>query len=111
MTKIDTETRHRTKPGANIFEELGFGKAEAKALKADLDSEINAARAVKVQLMDELTAWISANHYKQYEAAEILKVARPRVTDVVNKKTSKFTVDMLITLLARAGKEVHLTVG
>jgi len=111
MSEIDTKTRHVTKPGANIFEELGFGKTEAKAMKAELDAEITAARAIKAQLMDALTVWIADNHYKQYEAAEILKVSRPRVTDVVNKKTSKFTIDMLVTLLARAGKKVHLAVG
>ena len=34
--KIDTEIRHVTKPGANIFLELGFPPAEAKRLHAAL---------------------------------------------------------------------------
>lgn len=32
--KIDTEIRHVTKPGANLFLELGFAPAEAKRLQA-----------------------------------------------------------------------------
>ena len=32
--KIDTEIRHVTKPGANLFLELGFSPEEAKRLKA-----------------------------------------------------------------------------
>ena len=32
--KIDTEIRHVTKPGANLFLELGFSPAEAKRLHA-----------------------------------------------------------------------------
>ena len=43
--------------------------------------------------MDELTKWINENHLKQGEAAAILQVTRPRVSDVVNKKISKFTID------------------
>jgi predicted XRE-type DNA-binding protein len=47
---------------------------------------------------------------KQAEAAGLLMVSRPRVSDVVNMKTSKFTIDMLVNLLARAGKSVQLAV-
>ena len=32
--KIDTEIRHVTKPGANLFLELGFTPDEAKRLQA-----------------------------------------------------------------------------
>ena len=47
---------------------------------------------------------------KQAEAADILMVSRPRVSDVVNKKTSKFTIDTLVEMLSRVGKPVKLTV-
>lgn len=33
-TKIDTEIRHVTKPGANVFLELGFSPKEVKRLRA-----------------------------------------------------------------------------
>ena len=45
------------------------------------------------------------------EAAEILMVSRPRVPDVVNKKTAKFTIDTLVEMLSRAGKPVELTIA
>jgi len=44
------------------------------------------------------------HHLKQAEAAEILMVSRPRVSDVVNKKTAKFTIDTLVEMLSRVGK-------
>jgi predicted XRE-type DNA-binding protein len=50
--------------------------------------------------------WIAASHLKQAEAAEKLHVSRPRVSDVVNKKVSKFTVDTLIEMVQRIGKKV-----
>lgn len=51
------------------------------------------------------------NHLKQAEAAEILIVPRPRVSDVVNKKTSKFTIDALVGMLSRIGRPVTLSVS
>jgi predicted XRE-type DNA-binding protein len=57
-----------------------------------------------------LTEWIEARDLKQVEAAEILGVTRPRISDVVNKKTVRFTIDALVDMLARAGKTVHLSV-
>jgi predicted XRE-type DNA-binding protein len=108
---IDTKVRHVTKPGANIFSELGFSAREAKALNAELKQRINDTKALKEQLMEELTQWIEQNHLKQAEAAEILHISRPRVSDVVNKKVGKFTIDTLVDMLSRAGKSVRLAVG
>ena len=51
--------------------------------------------------MDELSKWIVENHLKQADAAEILKISRPRVSDVVNKKVCKFTIDALVDMLSR----------
>ena len=60
--------------------------------------------------MTELAGWIEQHRLKQAEAAEILMVSRPRVSDVINKKTSKFTIDALVEMLSRVGKPVRLTV-
>jgi predicted XRE-type DNA-binding protein len=51
------------------------------------------------------------NHLKQQEAATLLRVTRPRVSDVVNKKTSKFTLYALVGMLALAGRRVTIRVG
>ena len=109
--KIDTEVRHITKPGANLFLELGFPPAEAKRLHAASRKQINDTLLLKQQLMEELSGWIAEHHLKQAQAAEILKVSRPRVSDVVNKKTGKFTIDTLVGMLSLVGKPVKLAVG
>ncbi len=108
---IDTKIRHVTKPDANLFRELGFPQGEADRLQAELQQQINDTKALKEQLMGELSKWITKNHLKQAEAAEILMVSRPRVSDVVNKKVSKFTIDTLVDMLSRVGKPVRLTIG
>jgi predicted XRE-type DNA-binding protein len=108
---IDTEIRHVTKQGANLFLELGFLPEEAKRLQAASRKQINDSLRLKKQLMTELADWIEDHHLRQADAAEILMVSRPRVSDVVNKKTSKFTIDTLVEMLSRIGKPVKLAVG
>ena len=108
---IDTEIRHVTKRGSNLFLELGFSAEEAKRLQAASRTQINDTRQLKEQLMSELTEWIEQHHLKQAEAAAILMVSRPRVSDVVNKKTAKFTIDTLVEMLSRIGKPVRLAIG
>ena len=61
--------------------------------------------------MEELSVWIAKHHLKQAEAAGILMVSRPRVSDVVNKKTAKFTIDTLVEMLSRVGKPGRLAIG
>ncbi|MCX5590706.1 helix-turn-helix domain-containing protein [Alcaligenes endophyticus] len=108
---INTEIRHTTKAGSNIFLELGFPPEEAKRLQAESKQQINDTQLFKEQLMAELALWMEENHLKQAEAAEILIVPRPRVSDVVNKKTSKFTIDALVGMLSRIGRPVTLSVS
>jgi predicted XRE-type DNA-binding protein len=108
---IDTQIRHVTKPGTNLFRELGFAPDEAERFQAESKQQINNTRVPKEQLMVELSKWISENHLKQADAAQILMVSRPRVSDVVNMKASKFTIDTLVTMLSRVGKPVRLAIG
>ncbi len=108
---IDTEIRHVTKPGANLFLELGFSAVEAKRLQIASRQQINDTQQLKEQLMSELVEWIEQHHLKQADAAQILMVSRPRVSDVVNKKTAKFTIDTLVEMLSRVGKPVRLAIG
>ena len=100
-----------SQPGANLFLELGFPPDEAKRLHAATRKQINDSRQLKQQLMEELSVWIAKHHLKQAEAAQILMVSRPRVSDVVNKKTAKFTIDTLVEMLSRVGKPVKLAVS
>ncbi len=69
---------------------------------------INDTRMLKKQLMEELSGWIAEHGLRQADAAEILMVSRPRVSDVVNKKTASFTIDCLVEMLGRIGKPVRL---
>ena len=108
---IDTEIRHVTKAGANQFLDFGFSAAQAQRLHAASHKQINDTRLLKQQLMAELSTWISEHQLRQADAAQILMVSRPRVSDVANQKTAKFTIDTLVEMLSRLGKPVRLAVG
>lgn len=111
MSEIDTRIRHVTKAGSNLFADLGFPPEEAAALDRESRRQIQETTALKEQLMGELASWISENHLRQEDAAKVLRVTRPRVSDVVNRKTGKFTLDALVGMLALAGRRVTIKVA
>jgi len=110
MRAKDEVIGHVTSADANIFAELGFDADEAAALQAESDARIDIMIEIKENLMAEISKWIRESHLKQAEAAERLNVSRPRVSDVVNRKVSKFTVDTLIDMVQRTGKTVKVAV-
>ena len=107
---IETKSMHITPVGGNVFADLGFEPEEAAALQAESKRIISEKLAIKESLMTELAGWISEKKLKQADAAQILGVTRPRVSDVINKKSIKFTMDALVDMLARTGKHVQLLV-
>jgi predicted XRE-type DNA-binding protein len=103
-------TTHVTVADGNVFADLGFSPKEAKKLLAESDQRINETLAIKRALMDEVAAWIASKDLRQEDAAIRLKVTRPRVSDVVNHKTEKFTIDALVDMVGRTGKRVTLAI-
>ncbi|MFJ3465739.1 helix-turn-helix domain-containing protein [Achromobacter spanius] len=94
----------------NVFKALGFDSVEAGRLLADAQSRLAAQEAMKVQVMDSLSGWMKAEKLNQAQAAQILGTSRPRVSDVVNHKTSKFSIDTLIGFAQAAGKKIELSI-
>jgi predicted XRE-type DNA-binding protein len=99
MSDIDTSITHITPKDGNIFEDLGFDPREAVKMK------------IKAQLMCQISEWIKDKQLKQEEASTLLHVTRPRVSDVMRGKSSKFTIDALVDMLERTGKHITLQVN
>lgn len=108
--EIDVKTRHITRAGGNVFTDLGFDEEEAARLHTESQLEIAKILAMKEQLMTEISDWIQVKSLRQNDAAQILHVSRPRISDVVNKKTEKFTLDSLISMVSLMGKRVTLVI-
>ena len=103
--------RYVTTAETNIFSELGFDDCEAERLRTQAEQEVEQLMLLKRQLMQEIAEWIDENQLKQADAAAKLNISRPRISDVVNQKTSKFTLDALVMMLMKLGKPVSLLVG
>jgi predicted XRE-type DNA-binding protein len=80
----------------NVFEDLGFEAEEAVNLK------------VRADLMLDLRRYIQERGWTQEEAATFFGETQPRISNLLKGEISRFSVDKLINLLARAGLEVHV---
>ena len=65
---------------------------------------------LRSQLMDALEAYIARERITQKEAAKRFGVSRSRVSELVNGRISKFTIDKLVNMGARVGLSTRMTV-
>ena len=65
---------------------------------------------LRAQLMNEIIAKIEKKGWKQDEAAEKMGVTQPRISDLQRGKMSKFSLDMLINMLASIGEDVEIKI-
>jgi predicted XRE-type DNA-binding protein len=85
-----------TVSSGNVFTDLGFdsGQAAIMGLRADL--------------MGRLRLLVAEKGWTQAQAAEQFGIAQSRVSDLIRGKWERFSLDMLITLAARAGRKVQI---
>jgi predicted XRE-type DNA-binding protein len=106
----DLKSRHVTPASGNVFADLGFSPKEAKALLKDADARIAKAQKLKEEAATAIAQWMQSEKLTQIAASEILEVSRPRVSDLVNFKLGRFSLDTLVAMLFRTGKNVDLVV-
>jgi predicted XRE-type DNA-binding protein len=63
---------------------------------------------VRAQLMDQVIALIEKNEWTQVEAAVHCGISQPRVSDLLNGRISKFSLDALVNVAAALGQQVQL---
>ena len=80
----------------NVFEDVGFPRAEAAHLLIRTDLMLQIARVLK------------ARGLTQARAAKLLKVSQPRVSDLVRGRVELFSIDALVEMLTRL--EIVVTV-
>ena len=85
-----------TPSSGNVFIDMGLKTEEAAVL------------ALRADLMGRLRLMVRDNGWTQVQAAEHFGIAQSRVSDLMRGKWDKFSLDMLITLAARAGRRVEL---
>lgn len=82
----------------NVFLDLGFDPEAATNLQ------------IRSRLAIELDRYIEAEGITQTEAAARFGVTQPRVSDLVRGKLDRFTIDALVSMLARVGRRVEVSI-
>jgi predicted XRE-type DNA-binding protein len=90
--------------------DLGFPPRERKRLLAQADAQIDKLIRLNERLMDEIAEWMKEASVTQAVAVESIHLTRHWMSDVVNHKGEKFTVDALVSMLGRMGRQVRLPV-
>lgn len=96
--EMETEKEDKTEfieGRENIFADLGLPNPEEALAKAKLTQKINSI--------------LSKRKLSQSAAAQLLGIHQPRVSDLVNGKISKFTLDNLVHMLNMLDWDVVIT--
>ncbi len=86
----------RIRSSGNVFVDLGFEPAEARIM------------ALRVEVMFRLERHLEAQGWTQAETARRLGITQPRVSRLIKGRWKDFSLDMLLTLAARAGLKAEL---
>jgi len=89
----------KAKKPKNVFRDLGYVVEEAENLR------------IRAALMTTLTEHIRRADLTQKEAAKLLKVTQPRISDLIRGRIEVFSIDMLIAMLSRLGVKTSMRVG
>ncbi|MBE3110627.1 MAG: XRE family transcriptional regulator [Acidobacteria bacterium] len=97
---MSRRTRLKITPSSgNVFRDLGFAREEAEHLLIRSDLMIAVQKALEHRAL------------RQTEAAKILGVTQPRVSDLLRGRIDLFSTDALIDMLARLGIRVRLVLS
>lgn len=92
----DTRETKITYGSDNVFEDVGFEAEEAANLR------------IRADLLLDLREYIRARGWTQAEAAAFFGETQPRISNLLKGEISRFSIDKLINMLARAGIRVRL---
>lgn len=81
----------------NVWDALEDDPAERESLK------------IKSWMVIDIEQRIKSLGLTQAQAAKLMGVSQPKVSDVVNGKIDRFTIDMLITMLVSLGLHVEVS--
>ncbi len=82
----------------NVFRDIGFSDQEAQNLQ------------LRSTLMIAIKQEILQQGWSQSKAADELGVVQPRISDLLNGRISRFSIDLLVSYLNRLGKTITLKI-
>jgi predicted XRE-type DNA-binding protein len=95
--RADTNEEFTVTPSSgNVFEDLGLPNAQERLAKAHLARQI--------------ATTIKRRHLTQLQAAGVLGISQPKVSDLVRGKLAGFSMDRLFKLLLALNYDVRISV-
>ena len=82
----------------------------AKTQSVDEQEYAAANLVTRAELMAAIAEIIQEKGWTQGQAAEFLGVGQPRISDVVQGRVDRFSVDMLMVWLQKLGKDVSISI-
>ena len=89
----------KVKANENLFRTFGISSASARNLQ------------IRSTLMIELAKFIEYRGMTQVQAADYFGVSQPYISDLMNGRIDRVSIDKLVTMLDRAGQSVTVKVG
>ncbi len=96
MPKKPNKPQHITK--GNVFDDLGFPPDEAAALK------------VKAIILNALLQHIHEKRLTQIQLTEILSDYQPNISNLLNGKISKMSIEKLLSYATRLNMDARISV-
>ena len=100
--KNEKVKQKETKPHitvGSVFDDLGFGPQEALALK------------MKADLYRSVLGIIKKQGYSQRDLQRLLDQPQPRISELLNGKISKMSIEKLLGYLGLLGGSARIVVG
>jgi len=88
-----------TRSAGNVFRDLGFSAEESEHL------------LVRADLLLQLQKTLAVREVTRVQAARLLHVSQPRVSDLLRGRIDLFSTDSLIDMLARLGVRVRFVLS
>ncbi len=88
----------KVKANENLFRTFGVSSASARNLQ------------IRSTLMIELAKFIEHRGMTQVQAADYFGVSQPYISDLMNGRIDRVSIDKLVTMLDRAGQSVTVKV-
>lgn len=82
----------------SVWDALGDTPEQAENLK------------LRAELMTQIRGYMESLNVTQKEAATRLGLTQPRLNDLLHGRLDRFSLDMLVNVLARADKHVTVTI-
>jgi predicted XRE-type DNA-binding protein len=107
--------RGKRVPGTRVTrvpDQADSGKARAQSVFHELYDDHGEAPCLELraQLMAIIDRAIKANGWTQQKAAEFFGTAQPRISDLQRGRIEKFSIDLLVEMVERAGWTVDIKV-